>query len=290
MDILTSGLRRSLTSSSMVRLWDLLVIVVVMLRLLIRLLSHALNGRQELVCSWRRYKTSRRPHGEAVASHRQVRLGLGLFHRIHLAPAHIFGRNDPRLVLESDLVLGALGDQVSVLLACCVQEIELLAPVAVSLRLCAVVAAWLVLVTFQVPFPACQAPRARPLRLALGCGIAFPFLGWLVARRVVPGGRRNYDRTRHLGFLPRASSCSGTGGGPVVRSASGTRAALDCARRTTLRRLFLCRVQFEIRAVSFLRISRWGTCNRYRTIVWVTFTAAGVTMGSVQSAILALRQ
>lgn len=54
----------------MVRLWDLLVLVVVMLRLLIRLLSHALNGRQELVRSWGRCKTSRRPHGEAVASHR----------------------------------------------------------------------------------------------------------------------------------------------------------------------------------------------------------------------------
>src|SRR5690242_14276360 len=171
-----------LTSPCMVLLWHLLLIVTVVLRLLIGLLCHALYRRQELVCSLRRSKALRRSQREAITSNGHV--CVGFFRRIHLSSTYILGCDDSRLILEGNLVLSTLGNQIRVPLAGGVKEIELLAPVALTLRFCAVVAARLGLVAFQMPLSACPAARTRSLRFSFRSGVALPLFGRLVARRV----------------------------------------------------------------------------------------------------------
>lgn len=188
----------------MVLLWYLLLIVPVMLRLLIGLLCHALYRRQELVCIWRRYKALRRSQRKAITSDGHV--CVGFFRRIHFSSTYILGCDDSRLILEGNLILSALGNQIRVPLAGGIKEIEFLAPIALSLRFCTVVAARLVLVAFQVPLSACQAARTRSLRLPFRSGVALPLFGRLVARRVVPGRRRENNSTGHPDGLLRASA------------------------------------------------------------------------------------
>lgn len=189
-------------------LGDMLMIVVVVLRLLVRLLSHALYGWKQLVCSWRGSETSRRPRCKAIGGHWYV--CVGLLRRIHLSPTYVFGRDYPRLILECDLIFGAFGNQIGVLLAGCVKEVELLAPITVALRLCAVVATRLVLVALQMPFPARQASCARPLRLAFWGSVALPLLRRLVAWRVIPRRRCDNNSASHPVDLSSASSWTGT--------------------------------------------------------------------------------
>jgi hypothetical protein len=129
---------------------------------------------QRLCCGrltgWRR-------HVEGIAHEgHMVHVSVFPLDGVHLAAAHILGGNDARLVLEGDAVVGALGDEVGLLLARRVEEVELLAPVALALRLCAVVARRLRLVALEMALPARQASRARALRLPLGRGIVVPLL------------------------------------------------------------------------------------------------------------------
>lgn len=185
-------------------LWYLLVIVAVVLCLLVRFLSHALDRRKELVHRWPRGKTFRRTHSEAIRRNRHIRFCF--FCRIHLSSTNVLRRDDSGLVLESDLVLSTLGDQVGILLAGSVEEIEFLAPIAVALRFCTIVAAWLILIALEVPFSARQTPCARSFGFAFRRGIAFPFFRRLVAGRIVPGRRRENDSTSHSDNLVRAFS------------------------------------------------------------------------------------
>jgi hypothetical protein len=115
----------------------------------------------------------RRRHFNVV--HGQV--SIQVLDWIHLFAAYILGGDSPRLVQEGDLVVYALGDQVCVLLARGVEEVEFLAPIALALRLEAIVTRRLGFVTLQMPFPASQAPGTRSLGLVVRCGIASPLLG-----------------------------------------------------------------------------------------------------------------
>jgi hypothetical protein len=100
----------------------------------------------------RRNQAARRAHVEAVADHGDV--VVGLLDGVHLAAAHILAGNGARLVLEGDAVVVALRDEVGILLARGVEEVELLAPVALALRLGAVVARRLGLVALEMALPA----------------------------------------------------------------------------------------------------------------------------------------
>lgn len=102
---------------------------------------------------------------------------VDVFDRVHFAAAYIFASNNPRLVLEGDAVVVALGDQVGILFAGSVEEVELLAPVALALRLCAIVASGFGLVALEMALSAGQAAGAGALWLAIGGCIAVSFLG-----------------------------------------------------------------------------------------------------------------
>lgn len=91
------------------------------------------------------------------------------------------------------MVVDALWYQIGILLASGIEEIELLAPVAVALGLGAVVASWLGLVAFEMAFSAGQTASTRPLWFAFGGSVALSLLGLrrFVSRRIVPRRRRN---------------------------------------------------------------------------------------------------
>jgi hypothetical protein len=124
---------------------------------------------------------------------------VGLVDGVHFPATDVLAGNDARLVLEGDAVVGALGYEIGVPLARRVEKVELLAPIALPLRLGAVVAGRFGLVALEVALPARQAPSARALWLALGRSIAFPLLG-RTGPASAPGrgiaGRRRHSR-RH---------------------------------------------------------------------------------------------
>ena len=174
-------------------LCPLLIKVVVYLSLLVRVLCDALHLRNVLTrCCWW-------AHVEAVVSHGQV--GIHVLYRVHFSAAHILGCNGPRFVHEGYLIVYALGYYVCISLACGVEEVEFLAPVALALRLEAVVAGWLGLVAFEMAFSACQTASARPLWLFLGRCIAGSLAGGqrLTSGRVIVGWR--CGSTSHGGVL-----------------------------------------------------------------------------------------
>ena len=80
-------------------------------------------------------------------------------------------------------------DQVCVSLAGCVEEVELLAPIALALGLEAVVARWLGLIALEMALPACQAASACSLGFVVGRRIAgsLPRGQWLARGRVIIG-------------------------------------------------------------------------------------------------------
>lgn len=210
----------------MVLLGHVLVIVVVMLRLLEGFLAHALYGWEQLVCSWWWSEAPRRAHCEAVGGHWDI--CVSLFRRIHLSPAHILSRNDSRLVLESDLIFGAFGDQVSILFAGRVKEVQLFAPIAVALGLCAIITTRLVLVALQMSLPTRQASCACSLGLALRSSVTSSLLRRLVTRRVVPWRRCYNNSASHPADLPSACSLTGTRA-PQLAQHFEDEVAQDCA-------------------------------------------------------------
>lgn len=106
-----------------------------------------------------------RTHVEAITAYWQV--CILLLDGVHFSSTYIFGSNDARLILKGNAVVCSLGDQVCILFASSVEEVELLAPAAVALGLCAVVAGWLVLVALEMPLSTCQATCARSLWLTV---------------------------------------------------------------------------------------------------------------------------
>lgn len=114
---------------------------------------------------------------------------VGVIKRVHLAAADILGGNSARLVLEGDAVVDALGDQVGIALAGCVEEVELLAPAALALRLCAVVTCRLSFIALKMALSAGEAAGAGALGFALGGGIALALLRAGCARSATSAGR-----------------------------------------------------------------------------------------------------
>jgi hypothetical protein len=164
-----------LTGSCVLLLWrSLMVKVVIWLRLRVRVWGHALQRGNVLPCWPRRRETTWRAHIEAIDNRYVV---VWLLYGIHFPPTNIFACDDPRLVLKGNAVVGALGYDVGVSFASCVQEVELLAPTAVALRLGAVVAGGFRLVALEMALSAGQTAGARALRLAVRGRIALSFLG-----------------------------------------------------------------------------------------------------------------
>jgi hypothetical protein len=172
-----------------------MVVAVRVLRLRIRLWHHALHRGQVLAGGSRDGQAARRSHVEAVAHDGDV--GIGVVVGVHLAAPHVLAGNEARLVLEGDAVVVALGDEVGLFLARRVEEVELLAPVALALRLGAVVARRLGLVALEMALSARQTSCARALGLAVGRGLAVSLLGRsrAAARRWV--ARRGGHGARH---------------------------------------------------------------------------------------------
>jgi hypothetical protein len=87
------------------------------------------------------------------------------------------------------LVVDTLGNQVRVPLAGSVEEVELLAPIALALRLEAVAAGRLGLVALEMALPTCQAAGTCSLGFVVWCRIAgsLPRGQWLARRRVIVG-------------------------------------------------------------------------------------------------------
>jgi hypothetical protein len=99
-----------------------------------------------------------------------------LLHWVHLPTTNVFTSDRPRLVLESDAIVIAFGYDVGIPFTCGVKEIKLLAPIALPLRLGAVVASRFGLIALQMALSTGQAASARALWLPLGRGIALSLL------------------------------------------------------------------------------------------------------------------
>lgn len=173
--------------------------IVVVLYLRVQIWRHALYWRKMLPCWCWGSQATWGSHVEAIGDY--WHLVLWLLHRVHLAPADIFARNDSGLVLERDAIVVALWYEICIALACGVEEVELLAPVALALRLGAVVAAGLRLIALEMPLSAGQTAGARALGLAVGRGIAVALVG-----RHSPAARRRVAwwggyGSRHVALL-----------------------------------------------------------------------------------------
>lgn len=151
--------------------------------LLVRVVRDGLDWRGVLS------RRSGRAHTKGVVAHGQV--GFDIVDGIHFSTADVFRGDCARFVHEGHLVVDALGDQVCAALAGGVEEIELLAPIAFSLRFEAVVAGWLSLIALEMALSACQTASTCSLRFVVCCAIACPFsCRQRFARRGVIVGRR----------------------------------------------------------------------------------------------------
>lgn len=129
-------------------------------------------------------------HAKGVVAHGQVRVHF--LDGIHFSTTDVFRGNCAGFVHEGYLVVDALGNQVCAAFAGGVEKVEFLPPIAVALRLEAVVARGLGLVAFEMALSARQAAGACALGLVVECGIgsAFPRGQRLVGGGIVVGRRR----------------------------------------------------------------------------------------------------
>lgn len=137
------------TGSVVLLLWyPLRIVVVGMLVLRIRILCHALHRRHVLAHCRGGHQGSGWSHVEATVAERQMYIQL--FYRVHFPASNILGGNYSRLILEGYAVVVPLRYKVGIALACRVEEVELLAPIAVALRFGAVVARWFRLIALEM--------------------------------------------------------------------------------------------------------------------------------------------
>jgi hypothetical protein len=175
-------------------LWALMVVAEAVLCLRVGLGRDALDWGKVLAGGCGSSQAAWRAHVKGVAHDGDV--VVGLVDGVHFPATHVLAGDEARLVLEGDAVVGAFGYEVGIPLARRVEEVELLAPIALPLRLGAVVARRLGLVALEMALSTRQASCARALGLALGRGIAaLSLLGraWPASR----SGRGIAGRGRH---------------------------------------------------------------------------------------------
>lgn len=136
---------------------------------------------------------------------------------IHFLTANILGCNRPGLVLERDLVVDALGYQICIAFTSGIEEIQLLAPITVTLRFCAVGTGGLGFVALEMALSTRQAAGASALWLSVWSSITVSLLRWSRSARGRVTRLWRGERVCHVMILSQHSMSRGADAGWIVR-------------------------------------------------------------------------